>query len=357
VLLIPPWMEGVAFTVAEGRRVGLTDAAMRRVAFERPFRGVRVAGTSGRTGDQLVERCRDLRVVLPSDALFSHATAARLWRMPLPSWLDDGLHVLTPNRAPVRRPGVIGWTRGAEPLGVGLVHGLPVTTPADTWVSLATMTGSKGGRLTREWLVAIGDFLVSGRRTLFGRELAPASLDDLAAAVELHGSRRGAVALNWALARLRSPVDSPPESFLRLGLVAAGLPEPDVQPTIRTAAGDRHPDLAYVEARLLIEYLGDVHRVDPRTWRDDLTRVQLLQDAGYRVILAGSRALARRPPGVRSSHSPCPPQACLTRRDFAICRAPSHPAVIRAISTPSRSPRREGPVGRPSLCVSAPAGA
>lgn len=292
MLLVPPWMDGVAFTVAEGRRVGLTDAAMRRAAFERPFHGVRVAGTSGRTGDPLVDRCRDLRVVLPSDALFSHATAARLWRMPLPVWLDDALHVLTPNRAPVRRPGVIAWTRDGEPTGADLMYGLPVTTPADTWVSLATMSAAKGGRLTREWLVAVGDFLVSGRRTRFGRETALASLEDLTDAVERHGSRRGAVALDWALMRIRSPVDSPPETFLRLGLRAARLPEPDVQPTIQTSAGERHPDLAYVDARLLIEYLGDVHRVDPRTWRDDLTRVQLFQDAGYRVMLAGAAELS-----------------------------------------------------------------
>jgi len=290
--MVPPWMDGVAFTVAEGRRIGLTDATMRRAAFERPFHGVRVAGTSGRTGDPLVDRCGDLRVVLPSDALFSHATAARLWRMPLPARLDDALHVLTPNRTPVRRPGVIAWTREGEPAGTDVVRGLPVTTVADTWVSLATMTGTKGGLLTREWLVAIGDFLVSGRRTRFGREPALASLDDLADAVERHGSRRGAVALNWALTRIRSPVESPPETLLRLGLLAARLPEPDVQPTIQTAAGDRHPDLAYVEARLLIEYLGDVHRADPRTWRDDLTRVQLFQDAGYRVILAGAAELS-----------------------------------------------------------------
>lgn len=284
-------MDGAAFTVAEGREAGLTDAAMRRAAFDRPFHGVRVIGVTGRTGDPLVDRCRDLRVVLPSGALFSHATAARPWRMPLPAWLDEDVHVLTPDAAPVRRPGVSGWTRGGAPQCAELECGLPATTPADTWVSLATMARAKGGSVTREWLVAIGDFLISGRRTRYGREPALASIDDLADAVARHGSRRGAVKLSWALARVRAPVDSPPETFLRLGLVAARLPEPEVQPAIRTAAGERHPDLAYVGARLLIEYLGDVHRVDPRTWRSDLTRVQLFEDAGYRVMLAGADEL------------------------------------------------------------------
>ena len=75
------------------------------------------------------------------------------------------------------------------------------------------------------------------------------------------------------------------------GVQTCALPISEVQPAIRTAAGERHPDLAYVDARLLIEYLGDVHRVDPRTWRSDLTRVQLFEDAGYRVMLAGADEL------------------------------------------------------------------
>ncbi|WP_146751989.1 hypothetical protein [Microbacterium sp. SMR1] len=62
---------------------------------------------------------------------------------------------------------------------------------------------------------------------------------------------RGARLLRGALDRARSPVDSPRESLLRVAL----------------------------------EYQGDEHRTSRRRWLDDLTRVQLLEDAGYRVIL------------------------------------------------------------------------
>lgn len=284
-------MDGIPFTIAEGRAAGLTYGQMRGKAFERPFHGVRLAGSSGRVDGGVVDRCAALRTVLPEGAAFSHATAARLWGMPLPAWLTDETHVLTPLAAEVRRRDVIGWRRGSD-LAVTLEHGLPLTSPADTWTMLATMSGARGGRIGRMWLVALGDFLVSGRRTRYGRAPALATLDELVEATARHGSRRGAVDLAWALARVRSPVDSPPETFLRLGLVRSRLPEPVVQPAIATEAGVRHPDLGYLEERVLLEYLGDVHRTDRATWLKDLERIQLFEDAGYRVILVGGADLA-----------------------------------------------------------------
>lgn len=291
-------MDGIAFTLQEGRAIGLTDARLRHPRFTRPFRGVRVIGTSGRIDNGLIDRCADLRIVLPTEALFTHATAARLWGMPLPNELTQDLHVLTPGVIPIRRPGVVGWCRREDFPAKDLSHGLPVTSPADTWAMLATQSADRGGVVSREWLVAIGDFLVSGRRTKKGRDPALSSPEELAAALVRHRSRRGAAKLSWALERVRMPVDSPRESLLRLGLVAARLPEPVVQPPILTSDGTRHPDLGYLRERLLIEYLGDVHRVDPQTWRADLTRVQLFEDAGYRVILAGADDLT--PDGLRA---------------------------------------------------------
>ena len=285
---LPPWMDGVGFTLAEGRAQGLTDARMRRPDALRPFHGIRVIGSSGRIDGGLIDRCSDLIPVLRRDAVFSHATAARLYGMPLPGHLEESLHVLTPGAAPVRRPGVVGWTRDDALVYRDVVHGIPVTSAADTWAMLAAMSPNRGGRLSGEWLVAIGDFLVSGRRRKGGREPALATLDELTVALARHGSRRGATRLAWALGRIRCPVDSPQETFTRLGLVAFGLPEPVVQPAIMTAEGVRHPDLAYLAERLLLEYLGDVHRTDRDTWRGDLTRVQLFQDAGYRVMLIGA---------------------------------------------------------------------
>jgi hypothetical protein len=290
-------MDGIPFRIDEGRAIGLSYAQMRGRAFERPFHGVRVTGASGRIDDGIIDECTALRTVLPDGAAFSHATAARLWGMPLPGCVSEDLHVLTPGRAEVRRRGVIGWRRAGE-IQVDIAHGLPVTSPADTWVLLATMTVERGGRMSRQWLAAVGDFLVSGRRTRYGRDRPLATRKELAEAVRRHGSRRGAVELAWALERLRSPVDSPYETFLRLGLVRARLPEPAVQPAITTRAGVRHPDLGYLEERVLLEYLGDVHRTDRDTWLRDLERIQMFEDAGYRVIMLGASDVTT--PGIQA---------------------------------------------------------
>ncbi|MEV4775168.1 DUF559 domain-containing protein [Microbacterium sp. LWH12-1.2] len=57
---------------------------------------------------------------------------------------------------------------------------------------------------------------------------------------------------------------------------------------VKTAHGLRHGDLGYRAARLIIEYQGDEHRASRKRWLQDLTRIQLLEDAGYRVILVGA---------------------------------------------------------------------
>lgn len=292
MLSVPTWMEGVAFTVAQGRSFGMTDAVMRGRSLQKPHHGVRVVGTAGRIDSGLIDACLDLHIVVPTDAVFSHATAARLWGIPLPAWVSTGLHVMVPDAAHLRRPGTFGWTRAGSLTDVRDVHGIRTSSPADTWVQLATMSAARGGFISREWLVAIGDYLISGRRARYGRDAPLATPDELAAALSRHGSGRGAARLSWALSRIRMPVDSPPETFVRLGLVARRLPEPEVQPPIRTLRRLRHPDLGYPDRKVLIEYLGDVHRTDPDTWRRDLIRVQEFQDLGNTVFLAGAADLS-----------------------------------------------------------------
>lgn len=201
--------------------------------------------------------------------------------MPLPMQSTD-IHVTAVGaRGRIRRPGVVGWERAESGFATFTLQGLPVLSPADVWCQLSTL-------LSREWLVAVGDFLLSGERDDSGRRPPLCTMEDLVEALARHGRRRGAAALRWALVRLRWPVDSPRESMLRLALIASGLPEPEVQMAVQTAEGVRHGDLGYREARLVIEYQGDEHRTSRERWLRDLTRIQLIEDAGYRVILVGA---------------------------------------------------------------------
>jgi hypothetical protein len=246
--------------------------------------------------DDVTRRCEVLLPMLSPGQWFSHLTAARLLGMPLPFAHrgDEPLHVLTlGDAAPVRRPGVVGWeTEGADtPTTMRGV--LPVIAPADVWCQLA-VPGATGvddqtgwrGRLSEDWLVAVGDHLVTGPRTGDGRTPL-CSLADLAAAARRRRGKRGAKALAAALPRVRQGSQSPEETFLRLGLVDHGLPEPELQVPVHTAEGERHADAGYPEQRVLLEYQGDHHRTDRRQWLSDLTRIQLFEDAGYRTILVG----------------------------------------------------------------------
>ena len=83
----------------------------------------------------------------------------------------------------------------------------------------------------------------------------------------------------------------------RLAIIRSGLPEPKIAPPVIVAAGVvLHPDLAYPELRIAIEYEGEEHRLDARRWRDDISRRRALEAAGW-VVLRVTIEDLRRPSG------------------------------------------------------------
>src|SRR5690606_35457052 len=136
-------------------------------------------------------------------------------------------------------------------------------------------------------LVAAGDFRISGKRVVDGggrREPPLASIPVLEAAADRHRGTPGGKLRKRALPLLRSPVDSPPESELRLLIIANGFAEAVVNCPVPTRDRVLHADLGYPELRIAIEYEGAYHfDVDRPQTRRDVERGERMRDAHWCV--------------------------------------------------------------------------
>ena len=268
---LPPGFEVGAFTFAEARAAGVSAKRLRSRDVEHPFWGVCL--TAGSAID-LNDRCRALQQRMPVGAFFSHATAARLYGMPLPAQLeaDPLLHVtvLDPDRA-LRATGVIGHSVADRP-EVYRVAGLPVLEPISVWCQLASI-------LQLNDLVAVGDHLLRP-------ELGLATAPEITARILQYSGNRGARRLRAAGALIRPRVESRRETFLRLFLMMCGFPEPETNLNIPLPAGKRRVrgDLVYLRYKILVEYDGEQHRTDSAQYNRDAERLHDLRGAGGLVI-------------------------------------------------------------------------
>jgi hypothetical protein len=262
---VPAQLRDGPFTVEQARAAGVSPEQLRGRRYRKLFRGVYV---SAALQDTLELRCRAIRHVLPSDAVFSHFTAAELYDLPLH---DALVHVSA--SSPQRRPNPRAGVRFHESIPLTAVrtyHRLPVTTPERTFLDLA-------GQVNLVELVILGDAML--RPGLATRE-------SLREAVAAAARRRGVCRAREALAFIRNGVDSPMETRLRLLLVFAGLPCPEINVDLYDEYGHwfSRPDLSYPELKLGMEYEGDTHRTDKRQWRADMTRHEVLHDLGWTVL-------------------------------------------------------------------------
>ena len=89
-----------------------------------------------------------------------------------------------------------------------------------------------------------------------------------------------------AFGLLSDASDSAPESELRVAIVVAGFPPPEVNEPIRTGGEIMHPDLSWHRLKVAIEYEGDHHRVDRSQWSRDIRRFRTFTDAGWSIYRA-----------------------------------------------------------------------
>ncbi|WP_200949527.1 hypothetical protein [Leifsonia sp. Root227] len=234
-----------------------------------------------------IEMCRAYAAQRRVGHYFSHETAALIHRLPLPVHRHPRLlhvAVFAPRKPPQMR-GVASHELQAVGHRVVTIDGLPCVAPEDVWAQLS-------GRLDVPDLVAIGDFIITGDEPYSG-EASPLGPADLERAVRHHGRRRGVRNLRLALDLVRFGSLSPQESLLRVELVGAGLPEPELN--FRVKHDGRliaMVDLAYPERRLAIEYLGDHHRTDSDLYRADIHRRERLASAGWNTVFLTAADLA-----------------------------------------------------------------
>ena len=224
------------FTVRAGSRQGLTRKELRASGLHRPLHGVR----SSTPVESLYARCGAVLAIAPEGTVISHITAARLHDLWLPTVDDESIHVIRPaGTSRIRRPGVTDH-EGLNRRAVGVVHGIPVTSAADTWADL-------NGVITSANLVCVGDGIAN----------TAGGIDALASALAWRVARRapGVSALRLAHARVRKGSRSRLESMGRIVLVNGGLPEPMLNYVVKDAAGEwlAEVDLAWPDWRTCVE--------------------------------------------------------------------------------------------------------
>ena len=266
---LPPTLLHTPFTVSDATAAGVHPERLRRSDLVAPFHGLRVPADADL---DLWRRCLAYQVLRP-DTFVSHLTAARIQGLPVPFDPDAPLDmaVFVPARAP-RGVDIRGHRLSAERTQARELRGLMVATPRSIWCQVAQ-------RLAIGDLVVLGDALV--RRTA-----PPATLEALAAMTHRHRGQPGYRKLLEAIHSVRPGTDSPRESLLRLALIGAGLPEPEVNVEIIDHDGRflARGDLVYREQRVIVEYDGDHHRTSRRQYERDIDRRNDLAEAGWIVI-------------------------------------------------------------------------
>lgn len=236
--IIPAELKHGPFTVAEALQTGLTRKQLRGRSWRRLSTGLyawaRIACVPAVILAAVGRR-------LPAGAAFSDRTAAWLHRLDLPPC--DPVEVTIPHGCRVSaRAGVCVRRCDVPEPDVVQRQGLPVTSPLRTVLDL-----SRRLPLT-EAVVAVDMALHRGLVDLVG----------LRAYVAANPRRRGIAQARRATELADAAAESPMESRLRMLLILAGLPRPEVQVPLHDDRGRfiGRPDLYYRAQRIGHEFDG-----------------------------------------------------------------------------------------------------
>ncbi len=272
---LPHHLTTGSFALRASDKAGISRTRTRAKDLATVSRGIRIPLDSGAKGTAALRAYTDL----DDTSALTHVSAARVWGAALARRLGEDWRVhlsRRPGFSSPRRVNVVGHLLAFLPGELVEYDGVRLTSPARTWLDLASMARV-------DELVIAGDSLVCSHGPEFPapRE-AVCTIDDLHAMVESHPGIRGVRLARAALDLVRVGSDSPPETVLRLALVRAGLPEPVLNHVLWGVHGAPvlWPDAAYVQERIAIQYDGAGHG-ETGQYLSDIRRENLTREYGW----------------------------------------------------------------------------
>lgn len=251
------------FTVARARQLGLSWRSLQTPRWTRLSRGQYCSSDMPRE-IRLMLRAVEQR--LPREHAFSGLTAAWMWGLNVSP--SNPIEVTIGRDVPVRARAGISLRRAALPKSDVVVRrGFRVTSPFRTVRDL----GSRPDAI--ESVVAVDMAL----------HMELVALSELISYVDTHSGEKGIKRLRRAIRSADARSESPMETRLRMHLIKAGLPVPQIQAQLHDARGEfvGRVDLYYSDCRLVIEYDGENHK-DRLT--SDVRRQNALVNAGYQIL-------------------------------------------------------------------------
>ncbi|MFL6151161.1 MAG: DUF559 domain-containing protein [Ornithinibacter sp.] len=250
----------------------------------RVFHGVYVAAGLSDTFELRVDA---LALVVSADSVVCDRTAA--WLHGVDVFGHGDQEILPPvetcvyrHRSRTDRAGVDGRTRDLLPGDVMVVRGVAVTTPLRTALDLGCALGR------RRALGALDQFM----------RVHEISHGDMISELPRYFRRRGVVQLRELIPLADPRAESLRESWVRLDILDAGLPMPELQHWIEIDGVPTYRlDLAYPKMRVVVEYDGeDFHQRTEEQKERDRTRRTWLRDHGWTVIVIDKEGLTGNDP-------------------------------------------------------------
>lgn len=281
---LPVSLQTRPFTVSEAAREGVSPRRLRHGSLNRLGKGIRSESLTAEL--PLCVRVRPF-VEVNERCAASHLTAVELLDLPRRRQKEPTqmFHVIRPEGAAhLNRPHIVVHRMKLYEDEVTMVDGVAVTTVERTWLDMAEM-------LTVDELVVMGDSCVRRPRVEFeGRHAPLCTLEDLQRMIDRHRGKRGLRKAKEAIRLIRVGSDSPQESLLRLAMVRAGLPEPELNVPIDARDGGRflQADLSYKKYRIGIEYEGEGHGNEAQVVRD-ISRSERYEALGWTEVRISKR--------------------------------------------------------------------